>query len=660
MALERGEKKARGFFADAPSAPESYALLSLPTLNKEDPSPVKSRPWPGGYFPPRPAGKQRRFNPQTFIPMLVIVGQLAVLVFGWIFFFVTSSKPRPLPAHQAEFARDHAQDVTLAVITAATLLSVISSFLYTRAIRYALARILSEPVTLYTVTSALKVATQSPIFNVAHLEWTIGALVCALAVGGQTAGWMTLLAPTVINIEAPMSGFELDVHSPDFQTLMITNRDLVTPDLFTNVIPLVEASGSTAVSTHFSLPSILNFNQLSYLNSTNGILPANFQPWFSTVMSPSGNTMPANTRVELPHGSPPGFPTSYSMTQQGFTSDVTCTQRHLDETTSPSLEVVSQTRGIFHNSTTVTFAQLKVQCPGSPTPILSAPIMTSPDVHAVFSLACPVNQTDGTQKWELIISGCGVYSFMNTTVCTVSPKVNSINIDYNDATQLFNSSFPRFVNGSESWGAVDAPWVGEYTTSIFLRGLDIAQSPTGNNIGDMISSFVATVPAYPNLLNDVLQHYIRGVMEFSVTLLRTAYTQNDNRLFPGNSSTIPTSMRIATHGTYRTQTIGWYQTHDTALIVLFAPTFVCLVSIAVVIITFVRSKGRTQPASIDHFDPGNILHVIAASSAGGMWQSLPSFDENPVEYSQKVKIKLGPVDGDPRRVGFVHVEKGGY
>lgn len=100
---------------------------------------------------------------------------------------------------------------------------------------------------------------------------------------------------------------------------------------------------------------------------------------------------------------------------------------------------------------------------------------------------------------------------MNTTVCLVSPLVTSIDIDYNDATKLFNSSFPSFVNGSDSWGAADAPWVGEYTTSIFLRGLNVAQSTIGNSVGDTISSFVSSIPPYPELLNDILVSEVLGI-----------------------------------------------------------------------------------------------------------------------------------------------------
>ena len=105
---------------------------------------------------------------------------------------------------------------------------------------------------------------------------------------------------------------------------------------------------------------------------------------------------------------------------------------------------------------------------------------------------------------DFIIAGSGVYKFLNTTVCTIAPQVTTLNVDYNDATKFFNSSFPSFVNGSEHWGAIDAPWVGEYALSILLRGLQVGQSTTGNAMGDTLSSFLAIIPPYPEVLNDVL------------------------------------------------------------------------------------------------------------------------------------------------------------
>ena len=43
--------------------------------------------------------------------------------------------------------------------------------------------------------------------------------------------WATLLTPKQITLEASMEGFELDLASPDFQNLMVDNRDVVTPGI---------------------------------------------------------------------------------------------------------------------------------------------------------------------------------------------------------------------------------------------------------------------------------------------------------------------------------------------------------------------------------------------------------------------------------------------
>lgn len=113
-------------------------------------------------------------------------------------------------------------------------------------------------------------------------------------------------------------------------------------------------------------------------------------------------------------------------------------------------------------------------------------------------------------------------------------------------------------------------------------------------------------------------------------------------------------MRIATNGTFRSETIGWFQDKDTAP-VLIAPTLVLVGSILIVILTLMMTRGFNEPKGNHHFDPGNILHVIAASSAGGMQEPFPPFNEDPVAFSSSVDIQLGPLDGPGgERLGFIH------
>jgi len=119
--------------------------------------------------------------------------------------------------------------------------------LYTRAIRYALARRLASSVSLHTVLAGFKIAGPSWLRSTRQPLWMIGSLLCFLAVNSQTAGYRlflwehqkhsltayvsrytTLLTPKVIVVKSNMVGYELDLKSPDFQTLFAANTDRVT------------------------------------------------------------------------------------------------------------------------------------------------------------------------------------------------------------------------------------------------------------------------------------------------------------------------------------------------------------------------------------------------------------------------------------------------
>jgi len=252
---------------------ESYALLGLPsspgtpgsvkkTFAKSQMSVSYAR------FDETPTGKAKYLNPYYIYPSAVLVLHTLLLIFSWTFYSITISRPVPLRPDLAVQARDHFQSVTMVVTLLASFISLISGTLYTRAIRYALARFIAGGVSLYVVTAATKMAKPSPIKNFRRPLWTISALILALAVNSQTASWATLMVPRIIEIESRMRGYDLDLASFGFKKLMDDNKDRVNADLFTRVIPITEASGSTAVSTIFNLPSILNFNHFSYTNST--------------------------------------------------------------------------------------------------------------------------------------------------------------------------------------------------------------------------------------------------------------------------------------------------------------------------------------------------------------------------------------------------------
>ncbi|KAJ3516018.1 hypothetical protein NLJ89_g1392 [Agrocybe chaxingu] len=631
---------------------ESYALLGMPSSAKAA----------GGMkpsFSPAPSRNEtpsrlKWLSPYYLIPITVLVVHTLLLVCSWTFFSITISRPVALSPGIALQVEDHIQSVTMVVTLVASFISLISTVLYTKSIHYSLARFLGGGVSLYTIASATSLAEPTPLKNFMRPTWTIASLLLALAVNSQTAGWTTLLLPKQIEITSPMTGFELDMKSVGFKQLMEDNKDTINTDMFSRVIPITEASGGTAVSTHFNLPSILNFNHFSWTNSTLGIMPVALEEVESSILSVRGETIPVNVKIDRNEETPRSFPVRFSMTQQGFTAQVNCQQRDLDANTSPSVRLRSQLDRLFDSP--VTLAQLELICPAARSPMFSEPILTSANVDALFGISCPMIQTNGGRRWDLILVGSGIYSPIKTTVCSIWPLLDLVNVDYDDNTFVFNSSFPSFVNGSVPWSYAEAPWIGNFALSVFLRGLRVGQSTTGNSMGDTVLTFLSSVQNDPNALSQILAEYTRGVLELSVTMLRMVFTQNGNGLYPGGNSTIPESMRLNINGTHRATTIGWHQVGGTAGSILIAPTFVSIVSILIVVVTL-ASKGRNQEAEASHyFDPGDILHIISASAAGGIKMQFPPYHEDTAESSEHVQIKLAPVEGPETQPGFVSWE----
>lgn len=123
---------------------------------------------------------------------------------------------------------------------------------------------------------------------------------------------------------------------------------------------------------------------------------------------------------------------------------------------------------------------------------------------------------------DLIIAGAGKYSFMNSTICSIRPTTSFVDVHYQDTSALFNSSFPSLINGTRSWREAPAPWLGSFAVDLFIRGVvDQGQSTRGSAVGDVVRSFagpVDTAQLDATLVPKVLEAYIRGVLEFSLTV----------------------------------------------------------------------------------------------------------------------------------------------
>ena len=116
-------------------------------------------------------------------------------------------------------------------------------------------------------------------------------------------------------------------------------------------------------------------------------------------------------------------------------------------------------------------------------------------------------------------------------------------------------------------------------------------------------------------------------------------------------------MRIATQGIYSATTVGFHPT-VTAIGALIAPTVVSLISIILVIAIF-STSSQEELEDNQYFDPGDVLHLISAASAGGMRTTpFPPFNKIKDDSCKDVRIKLGSVKGvDGSRIGFIDADE---
>ena len=80
-------------------------------------------------------------------------------------------------------------------------------------------------------------------------------------------------------------------------------------------------------------------------------------------------------------------------------------------------------------------------------------------------------------------------------------------------------------------------------------------------------------------------------------------------------------------------------------------------SMILILVTLLKMRHHPEPPRNHYFDPGDILHIMSAATAGGLADKFPSLDEKSVKNSDKMRITLAPVDGENSKPGFILVDE---
>ncbi|KAF7344938.1 hypothetical protein MVEN_01656400 [Mycena venus] len=585
-------------------------------------------------------------------PGKVIIGQLILQVAAWGFFATIWAKGFISISHFGLPEPIWYKPLGWAITLASTALSFVSSYLFSWGLRQAMTLDLQrEGVSFDNFISKSKIAARSPILNLKErrerkqLDIMAASIAVFLLTGMQTSGWNSLLLPTVSTYDTDVRGSELNLANPLLQPMLASGE---IGFCVTNSSELVAlsvgqtGSGFAALNGDLDFPTSLTLMDNSFNTSTGGILPvafryANVSAWF-----PDATSIPA--AITAPSiGLNNGLSWTWSILQQGFSADVHCELRNLTVDTTPSLSL-NITGGADGSPPNIQMSSTCVAPEGpNPTSFLNSTVISSfvgDHQGYVVMIACG---GETGESYQLILKGGGLYSFINTTVCTFTPEITTVWADYtysyysdNIAVQPPSSSIPN-VGGPAGISAI---------TTIYNM-LVFAQGTNANAVGDQLTSILQDEDGDNRDLLDAIEIYLRGVAEYSGTILRACLSQANGTFHGG----VPNNLSRSITGKLHTQFFGWEPTIS-VFWVLIPGTIVAGATIYIVLAAIARHAADPMPE--DAFDPSDTMQLVSASAAGGLSSVFAGRRGNDTQAALNVSITFGEFEGMERALIIKH------
>ncbi|KAI9568243.1 hypothetical protein HD554DRAFT_2101097 [Boletus coccyginus] len=608
-------------------------------------------------------------------------GQTVLLAAAWgLLGAVFVYDPLVVPDFLATLIFRKPTETTWIVTLLATLLAVATTTVLSTAFKEALRRRMHKPISLIHLSGGIALARNSFLISFRH---PVPALV-TLVVFGVTkllvSSWAALLTPTHVPLTVSASGWELDLTSNSFESMLqqelVQSGAAVVRGNSSEIIDLNGIlSGIAAAEYSYSTPGVFNFNGVQYNISTGGILPA--APGYGGTTNPvannntglafAGGLVPTHLDINFPNGHAiRGLYSTFALQQHGLTANVTCQQSNgstgmlgLDSSFYPvSVPLANGTTDYWLWAWNVT-GNCSDGRPSQQQYVTQSNSSTVPQTSTsgfISSLVCPYPLRQSDVSWEhfsVTTNASWKYDFIPLTVCAIEPHVTTSLVSYSDGA--INTT----VLSSRSLGS-DNSNLTQFLAAIIDYQSRTSQGLTTNSIGDALYSIYVSNPInetsteeMTNLLLGELEQYWRGVIEFSGTFLRSAFS-----VYP---RFIPTEARTSLNGSETITTMGWYL-HSAGWAYMIIPiTVVALMLYAAVAYTLWHIyTGRSGPP-FTMFDPSNPIHVMIVSSArdlndakDNLGDCLGGFERGGMGRNEDLRVELTDVAQYRKRFRVVH------
>ncbi|KAF8623837.1 hypothetical protein AX15_006162 [Amanita polypyramis BW_CC] len=471
---------------------------------------------------------------------------------------------------------------------------------------------------LFNFYAMLKVVERSLIVAFdSRLNWTILTFFSLILFTAQTSAWTTLFTPRLVPMNNSVKFYDANFSKPTYA------GDAISLDPSKDQIELL-ISGYDAARRSLGLPASFAHRNSEFNGSTWGILPLpNFYPDSYSEWS------------------------SVEALQQGSTADVTCSPIPRGDT---AIQLARQTSTISGSSIIQTY--LCCNCTSNDTSgqgydyiFYDFPDANHPTQSTLFivSTVCPyVTNASGQGITVYTVSSSSTYS----KTCTIKPRLLDVSVTYS-LTSVDSGMVvikPRSKGSNLDFNTtIVSRFVQDLESSFFF-----AQSATGNEIISVLDETAyefgstSSTNEYDNVVNKLMENFIRGIFEFSLTGTREALGQtyanelNNTALFYEDNSTKALDVVV------------WGHIPDVRIPVILVPLIIMVLNIAFLAYVFIKCQGIIRAGRWDdlkhimYFNPMDFLHVLAACKSSNMaGLAFPSHAQGDNgKYFEKVDIEL--------------------
>ncbi|KAJ7505527.1 hypothetical protein B0H11DRAFT_2220956 [Mycena galericulata] len=598
---------------------------------------------------PEPASGRRESTWLKWLvqwPFLVILGQLILLSAAWGFFGAVQLRGFiPLRVGPYEFT-SKARAIKWAFNYLAFGLAFCSSYLFSFGVGRSIALHLhTKGMTMGQFFLSTKISSRSIIRERENKKWSLLSIALFALASAQTPGWSDLIMPGAIQVEIPLSGYEIDLSSSnllDAKTTGDLNVCMLNSSRLVGFSVGQTASGYAKANSGFGNPTSMTMMDQTFNISTGGILPftlsnVDARSWFPdmTVIPTTANTSWWEFTDDLPP--------NYLINQQGFTADVTCNFSHRTPDTTPSLS-----RTLTAIDETIASVTMNSSCavpelfPDGPQLNYSSTYAAGDPMSYLSMIACP----GSGGNFNLIFGAAGLYAFMDNITCTFAPQITRVLANYSDGNLYLgtiNTGTPFEAKPDVGLGYEPRQDVGPAGLAALVTIYNIvfySQAPYANIVADQLDELVGQIPVdedFGDAVLHVTENYLRGVAEYGGSVFR-ACLSGLNGTFNG----VPPNMRIDTReGQIYFQLVGW-QSQPLTFWVLLPLTIIALITIAVVLTTVGRYN---QHLLLQPFDPSDPKHLVSAAAAGKLGTVFTGTEEDALRTVEEVKFTLQPSSG---------------